>query len=221
LFIATLYMERYTSNGVSADVLKLLINLETHSSHHGIPEALYENLIPTLGERALDYLYQRFNLLSSDEKTNRFIPDLITKAIIVIGKTYPEKVKVVGKNFLNKNNNDLCKEAGLSILKEFPDLASINKIWEIHKFNTKTLGQQESKKGSFNYILSFEALKSCVQLQSKWVEESIENSDPKKEPTYELGWLLLNLQNHKEALIIFQLFFPTNWGVIPYWRIEL
>ncbi|MCH8045493.1 MAG: hypothetical protein IID44_17425, partial [Planctomycetes bacterium] len=160
-------------------------------------DELYKNLLPTLGPRVIGPMVERIRLaVGVDEEVEsgpwpfaRFLSD----AVVQIGRQHPIDVAEWGRRMIE----DECatiRRAGLHVLKHFPNVAVLNKLWELHKVNYDVYLRKEGERWWAGYKRSFAALKSCTRLKPEWLERRILDSKDGSEPFTELAYLVANLQ---------------------------
>ena len=172
------------------DQLPILISaLEEWEGHNGYPETLYLNMLPTLGERAIEFLVTRLQdvLDSTYEKPySRWI----SQALIKIGEVALKQVQTAATNLLQETHPILLQTA-IKVFAELPCTNVVDRLWEIHVQNRRALDNTENNDRHWIYEQSHSALVACVKGQTAWIIHKIEQASG-DEPVSELGFLLAN-----------------------------
>ena len=186
------------NRGLAGELPELLASLEQAPAlgHH--PDSLYEESLPTLGERILDAMVDRLRATSGRE-FNPY-PKLVAYAITQIGKNGRELATTRGLRLL-EDDVPAVRDAGMRVLAAAPHPDALDKLWELHQKNVE---QYENRSGEgywVPYELSFSALRACVRLDPSWLRRTIESAISPKEPVSELAYLVAGLEGQSGRTI--------------------
>lgn len=155
-------------------------------------EPLYKNILPLLGPGIIGAVVERTkSTLRSAERPSP-LPRFLADAIIQTGKQHPNDAADWGNRLIRDSDQEI-RESGVLVLKRFPNPAALDELWNIHKQNFAVFDRQEGEHWWVGYEQTFDALRSCVQLQPEWLERQIEQSNANNEPITELAYLVANL----------------------------
>lgn len=193
-----LWLASEPERGLIGEVPQLIAALEGNNAAGGSADALYRRLLPTLGERILPVLKARFRTLEAQADPISYA-QLLTLALKGIGKRFPRSVQTYAVELLKKPVPSL-PDVGMRVLAEFPSVAALDDLWELHKQHVRQLAasssddEQESR-GQFLYKhdLSFSALRAGTNLDPDWLARAIHQVDAQTEPVWELAYLMANL----------------------------
>jgi len=154
-------------------------------------EVLYENLLPTIGQRIIPALYRRLRVASCYD--SGLLANRIASAIA----TFDESDLAGLTADLLGDESPLVQRSALRILTKRPCPRLLDQIWKLHCKMEASPGDflrpHESK--HFLYSEAFDALKAGVRLDRQWLEGRIAGAEPSREPVHDLAYLLATLDN--------------------------
>ena len=165
-------------------------------------EELYEELLPSLGPRIIGPMVARVRaVVNPDEAATESAAasQFLSRAAIQIGKQHPNETREWGCRMLD-DECETIQKAGLNVLKHFPTAAVLDKLWELHKVNCAKSASREKKVNWWvEHDRSFAALRSCVLLDTKWLERQIAERPGDDGLTSELAFLVANVRGAEGA----------------------
>jgi len=152
--------------------------------------ALYDDLLPTLGERVTPALFKRLKTGKDSESQHR--------VVTAINRLPTTTTTTNEATLLLDNDDPLLMRAGLRILTQHPTPAALTKLWKLHQEMQEEPEKYGGKENArlFLYRESFEALKAAVKLNHEWLKQAIKNADPTDEPVHDLAFLVANLHDN-------------------------
>ena len=154
-------------------------------------EALYEELLPTVGQRIIPALYRRLAVASE------YDDGILARKMIGTLATFDEADLAEHTARLLEGDSPLAQRSSLEILARRPCPQLLNQIWDLHcrmqSRPAEFLRPHESER--FLHSESFDALKANVRLNREWLRHAIERADSSREPVHDLAYLLANLED--------------------------
>jgi hypothetical protein len=176
--------------GIQASA-KLLEALEPAYGHR--LEVLYKDLAPTLGRRTSRALFQRFR----DYEGYIWVLRTIARALALIE---PEAIERFAESLLT-STNPRQQRRGLMLLKHMPCPKLLDQIWDVHLRGLADPYRfpDEHEQAWIMRNESWEALRCSAQNEREWIIRTIERARAGADPVYDLGWLLANLPDGRQA----------------------
>lgn len=164
------------------------------SSPWPLPEHLYRELLPTIGNSVVPALMRRVTTVAEhgDPVELRLIIDAIST---FASPTIPEHACK-----LLSHDSRFVHRAAMRILAKRPSAAALDRLWTIHcalKTDPKPF-LREHEIWQYPHEESSKAITACSQLDPNWLEGAIRRCDPAREPPEALGWALANLVNGRD-----------------------
>ena len=158
-------------------------------------QALYHDLLPTLGSRIVPALIQRLRKVPGEESF--YYARQAAKTISVAldedrdsSDSSPKKLLV---GLLEEGGT--VREAAIEVLARHPTPQAIDPLWEIHKANSLALEKETHDIDDYTAQRnSFAALRACLELDPEWLRLKVSEAT-ETDPTWELAYLLANLKN--------------------------
>ena len=198
LLMDVLWMLAEDENNKSA-LCQILQSLEAHRhTHHRIDE-LYEDLLPTLGERIVPSLLERLNHATATSD-NDYHVHLIGKAFVNLASQENVRLNDAVSSLLNSSSPD-HQDVAIAVLKAKPTAQYLDRLWEVHQERTLEFFEAENVSRHRDYEASSAALHAAVAQDPDWLRCRIASSDPTVEQVSELGYLLNRLE-HPDASAI-------------------
>ena len=182
------------------EALAQLVALMDDSGNFGnYGEALYADLLPTLGQGAVPILLQRLNeTIVGSERDYRI--GLIGKAFSKLAQQESVTLTDTLASLLKAPSLDL-QNVALAVLAVAPSAEHLDHLWEMHQQRYAALSGESDRSRHDDYTASFSALRTGIELDPSWLRERILDADPEKEIVSDLGYLL-NALEHPEASAI-------------------
>jgi hypothetical protein len=117
------------TTGSADERWKLIEALEKYGGYGHRDDVLYEELIATLGARAIPHIVSRVKH-SAGVEHNR-VPRLSSVALTKIGQSSPSEVGQVAINCVNSDEQVLL-ELGLRLTSNFPAGGDLERLWKVH-----------------------------------------------------------------------------------------
>ena len=152
--------------------------------------------MPTLGPPIISPIVEHVrSAMAEDATADCLIPyaAMLSKAVIQIGRQYPEDAADWGQRML-EDPCEAIRQAGLYVLKHFPNAAVLDRLWEMNKVSYGQLQQKEAEHWWQDHEYTFDAMVSSVHLNPDWLERRIRESPEGTEPFSELAYLVANLR---------------------------
>lgn len=184
----TIWLFLHRSNNSAVDVSKIINTIETGGWY--IKETLYKELLPTLGEEILPFLFNALKVAISEDNI------LVNEIVKSISNFNSDIIMEQAEALLN---SDLYAErrAAANIFALSPTHIVLDKLWSTHcdayQYPEK-YKKTNDEVYSFIYEDFYSALKSCVKLHPDWLESVILSCD-KTCPIHDLVYLLLTLDS--------------------------
>lgn len=164
------------------------------SSAWPLPEHLYRELLPTIGNSILPALMRRVATVA--ENGDPVELRLIIGAICAFtSPTIPDEACK-----LLSHDSRFVQRAAMRILAKRPNVAALDRLWSIHcalKTDPKPF-LRDHEVWQFPQEESSKALTACAQLDPAWLEGAIQRCDPTKEPPEALAWALANFVDGRD-----------------------
>ena len=153
---------------------------------------LYKDLLPTLGPRIIEPMVERVRAAVGEDEApeeSNLLSRFLSDAIVEIGKQHPNDAIEWGLRLLD-DDSAMIRQGGLRVLKHYPSVAALDKLWELHKNNYEGYVRKEEKHWWLGYGHTFSALNSCVRLDPEWLERRILECSDDTGPFSELAYLV-------------------------------
>ncbi|HEY3129940.1 MAG TPA: hypothetical protein VGL91_10815 [Acidobacteriota bacterium] len=191
-----LWLASDSHRGLRNEVPELILALENDQAYGAYPQQLFEHLLPTLGDRFIPSA-SRIIELTSTREFNPY-PELVATSLLnMVGAS--DAVQELSLNLLH-NELPAAQSTALRLLAARPSALALNRLWHIHKQNSRALAGQEERNRYRSYELSFTALRMCIQRDPAWLSERIQKVSI-DEPSWELAYQLADLDHPKAEVI--------------------
>lgn len=154
-------------------------------------KAIYEDLLPTLGERILASIVARVTA-TADCEHNPF-PTYLSNAICKITERSPDIGARWAHNLLLESIPPL-QEAGVRALAKRPTSDALDSLWTAHLGNVDRYKARAGEGYWLPYQRTFAALQACLPYKPSWLVDKIESIDTTTEPVWELAYLVATLE---------------------------
>lgn len=180
-------------------VAQLVALMDDSGTFGNYGEALYADLLPTLGQRAVFILRERLKEIIAGAKRDYRI-GLIGKAFSKLAQQESVTLSDTVDSLLKAPSLDL-QNVGLAVLTVAPSVDRLDHLWEMHQQRQAALAGESDRSRHDDYAASFSALRNGIGLDPSWLRTRILEADPEKEIVSDLGYLL-NALEHSDASAI-------------------
>lgn len=158
--------------------------------------ALYTDLLPTLGKRAVPILVERLRTLETSSSGD-YTAGLIAKAFASLATQERAALGEPIALLLNAPSRR-SQNVAIAALTAAPDPQHLDRLWELHQERVDALDDKDDPSRYPDYKASFEALEAATPGCPGWLRDRILEADAHRERVSELAYLLSNLE-HPEA----------------------
>lgn len=174
-----------------------LVSLMEESGEFGsYGEALYVDLLPTLGERCIPILLERLQDITHGSEGDYRVT-LIGNGFSALARQKNVSLDDTVDRLLKSDSGDWQKVA-LQALAKMRNADHLDRLWEIHQQRLRALAGESGSSRHSDYKISFTALGAAIYERPNWLRERILKADAKVESVSELGFFLNALQ-HPDA----------------------
>lgn len=173
--------------------VKLLTILDESGRFGPYGEILYVDLVPTLGQRAVDSLHSR--LIELDVSSEReYRVGLVAKSFSRLAQQENVNLTDAVSTLLIARSKDL-QDVALAVLTVAPRTEYLDRLWMVHRRRLSELATDSSLYRQDYCEASFVALREATRLSPGWLREQILAAEPQEETLSELVYLLHALEH--------------------------
>jgi hypothetical protein len=205
-----LWIASESERGLCDEVPEFILALENDQAYGAYPQQLFEQLLPTLGDRFAPSASRIIQLTSSRE-FNPY-PELVAASLVSI-KGASEAIQELTLDLLH-NEVPAAQNTALRLLAARPSALALNRLWHIHKQHSKALADETERNRYRSYELSFSALRTCIHEDPAWLSDRLQNLSI-DEPSWELAYQLADL-DHPLAEVIWRKNKALLFAVVPH-----
>ncbi len=173
---------------VAEKVLELVAKgLQYHKS-----EALFSDLLPTLGVAAVRPLINRLIALADAGNWYEMNP-VVTGLSTIRADHLRDSIKE-----LLADDRPRVRRAALKVLAQRPMSEFLDEVWQLHvemKSTPEKFFGADEKTVIWLHEDSFKALRACARLDPGWVVSAVRRANSEKEPVHDLAYLTANLSD--------------------------
>ncbi len=175
---------------------RLILALEQDNWQY--QSALYQNLLPSLGERIIPALVRRLELLSPDDTT---ISLEVYKAL----SQFSGEIVAPKALRLLEQSSPAIRRRGCRVFANCPSASGLDRLWavccDIHQNPTEYALGWELDTGRMSYRAEEEgrdALTACIPLHPEWMPAIVEAVDPATAPVLDLPHMTATLEERPD-----------------------
>jgi hypothetical protein len=190
-----------TADDRHAAVLDELITGLENARDHSDGTELYVNLLPTLGQRAVNPLIKRLDSIDADSDRDyrailvgRGLAQLARQDHVDVGDAVSTLIASPSRSRQNM---------AIAALTAAPDDRHLDRLWTIHQLRFDGLTGDADGDWHSDYRSSFAAMQAAVARNPGWLRRRILDADASNERVSELGFLLHGL-DHPDAPAIWE-----------------
>lgn len=183
----------------SKDLSPILVQLEHDAGDHG--EAIYGELLPTLGRRAVPILRRRLDDIVA-ESPGDFRVHYIARGFAALANQAALEPGLHLEPLLRSNVRD-SQNVALVALAATPVPNLLDHIWGLHRDRTASLHDDNDPNRHTDYETSFSAMRAAVTLAPAWLVQHIGASASNARFASELAYLLCAM-DHADAATIWR-----------------
>ena len=162
-------------------------------------EALYVDLLPTLGRHAVPILLERLNDITVQSDGDGRV-QLVSRAFEALAQQENVPLQEAIATLLSASSRER-QNVGLAIVTAAPNADHLDHLWDLHVQRVDALVESSSASRYTNYQLSFRALSAGLELVPGWLRDRILEAHPERDRISELAYLL-NAMEHPDASAI-------------------
>ena len=199
--------------GVSCPTLcQLVQSWEDRCESRNDIEALYVQLLPTLGRHAVPILLERLNDITAQSDGDGRV-QLISRAFEALA--HQENVPLQDAiGTLMRTSSPDRQNVGLAAVTAAPDADHLDHLWDLHVQRVDALVENSSASRYANYQASFRALSTGIELVPAWLRDRILEAHTERDRISELAYLL-NAMEHPDAFVIWDEAADTLMANVP------
>jgi hypothetical protein len=175
-----------------AGIAQLVALFEESNEYGSYGTALYNELLPTLGQRAVPVLLERLAAVTAGQR-NDYRVGLVGNAFSTLARQEAVDLHATLADLLNSASEER-QSVAIHALTSAPSAAMLDRLWEIHVRNSAALEPRTNPMAFRHYEASFEALRAGTAVDPEWLRRRILAADPGREPA-ELAYLLNTLEH--------------------------
>lgn len=159
---------------------------------------LYENLVPTLGDRILPHLL--VHLRAAAANSDLRVTHGIENALVALAGQEGSTAAAQAAKLLSEDEPTLVYVA-TKVLAKRAERGVLDELWQVHQ---RVFAAYEDGTGHpriRHYEASAAAMRAAVADDSEWLRRRIVQADGTREPISELGYLLFNLHSENADAI--------------------
>ena len=175
-------------------------------------EALYVQLLPTLGRHAVPILLERLNDITAQSDGDGRVR-LISRAFEALAQQENVPLQEAIGTLLSTASFER-QNVGLAAVTAAPDAEHLDRLWNLHVQRADALVENRSASRYANYQASFRALSAGIELVPAWLKDRIFQAHPERDHVSELAYLL-NAMEHPDAAVIWKETADTLMANVP------
>ena len=168
------------------DLSPIVVRLEQHARNYG--EAIYGELLPTLGQRAIPILRQRLDEIVADA-TDDIRVGHIAQGFAALARQAAVELDTQLESLLRSSVRDK-QNVALVALAAAPMPNLLDLVWGLHRHRTASLNDNAYPNRYGDYETSFSAMRAAVVLDPAWLSQRIRASATDPQFPSELAYLL-------------------------------